>query len=70
MSGKPKIHQYKTLSRLASRIRDDLKDHDFVLLFAFINLKAMADDTKTLFKKIYATFIERYRFELPEIAPQ
>ena len=34
MSGRPKIHQYKTLSRLASRIRSDLNDHDFVLLFA------------------------------------
>jgi len=35
MSGKPKIHEYKTLRGLATRIRSDLKDHDFVLLFAY-----------------------------------
>jgi hypothetical protein len=35
MSGKSKIYQYPTLARLAERIRDDLNDHDFVLLFAY-----------------------------------
>ncbi|MGE0175202.1 MAG: AAA family ATPase [Oligoflexales bacterium] len=35
MSGKSKIQQYKTLRGLATRIRDDLNNHDFVLLFAY-----------------------------------
>ena len=35
MSGKPKIQQYKTLRKLAERLRDDLSSQDFVLLFAY-----------------------------------
>ncbi len=36
MSNKPeKIHEYKTLDRLVTRIRDDLNYHHFVLLFAY-----------------------------------
>lgn len=35
MSGKPKIHEYKTLKRVVTRIRDDLNAHDYVLLFAY-----------------------------------
>lgn len=35
MSGKPKIHTYKTLRGLTNRIRDDLNNHNFVLLFAY-----------------------------------
>ena len=34
-SNKPKIHSYKTLRNLVTRIRDDLNDNDFVLLFAY-----------------------------------
>ena len=30
----------------------------------------MVDDTKELFKKVYSEFIDRYRFELPEITRQ
>ncbi len=32
---KPKIHHYKTLRGVTNRIRDDLNDHDFVLIFAY-----------------------------------
>jgi hypothetical protein len=35
MSGKPKIQSYKTLDKLAIRLRDDLNNNDFVLLFAY-----------------------------------
>lgn len=35
MSNKPKLYPYKTLSGLVTRLRDDLKVNDFVLLFAF-----------------------------------
>ena len=35
MSGKPKIFKYKTLTNVATRLRDDLNDHHFVLLFAY-----------------------------------
>ncbi len=35
MSNKPKIHTYKTLSRLVTRLRDDLNNKDFVLLYAY-----------------------------------
>ena len=35
MSGKPKIYEYKTLRGLTNRIRDDVNNHDFVLLFAY-----------------------------------
>jgi len=35
MSSKPKIQQYKTLRKLAERLRDDLSSSDFVLLFAY-----------------------------------
>lgn len=35
MSNKPKIYNYKTLIRLVDRLRDDLNENDFVLLFAF-----------------------------------
>ena len=31
----PKIHKYKTLPRLITRLRDDLNDLDFVLLYAY-----------------------------------
>lgn len=35
MSDKPKIHTYKTLKGLITRLRDDLNDKDFVLLYAY-----------------------------------
>lgn len=35
MSGKPKIHEYKTLDKVVTRIRDDLNNHNYVLLFAY-----------------------------------
>jgi hypothetical protein len=34
MSNQPKIYPYKTLSNLAARLRDDLNEHHFVLLYA------------------------------------
>jgi hypothetical protein len=35
MTNQPKIYEYKTLKNLVTRIRDDLNDSDFVLLFAY-----------------------------------
>lgn len=35
MSNKPKIHTYKTMNRLVQRLRDDLNNQDFVLLYAY-----------------------------------
>ena len=35
MSNKPKIHTYKTLRNLITRLRDDLNNQDFVLLYAY-----------------------------------
>ena len=35
MSNKAKIYTYKTLSRLVTRLRDDLNNKDFVLLYAY-----------------------------------
>ncbi|MHA3281299.1 AAA family ATPase [Legionella pneumophila] len=35
MSNKPKIHEFKKLQDLVTRIKSDLKDHHFVLLFAY-----------------------------------
>ncbi|HIF0226173.1 TPA: AAA family ATPase [Legionella anisa] len=36
MSNNPKkLHEYKTLDKLVTRIRDDLNNHHFVLLFAY-----------------------------------
>ena len=35
MSGKKKIFEYKTLKSVAVRLRDDLNNHHFVLLFAY-----------------------------------
>ncbi|MDR1921907.1 MAG: AAA family ATPase [Candidatus Adiutrix sp.] len=35
MSNQPKICQYKTLNKVATRLRDDLNNHDFVLLYAY-----------------------------------
>lgn len=35
MSSQPKIFNYKTLSRLVTRLRDDLNNSDFVLLYAY-----------------------------------
>lgn len=35
MSNKPKVQPYKTLRKLAERLRDDLTNNDFVLLYAF-----------------------------------
>ena len=35
MSGKKKIFKYKTLKNVAVRLRDDLNNHHFVLLFAY-----------------------------------
>ncbi len=35
MSNIPKVHKYKTLRNLISRLRDDLKTQDFVLLYAY-----------------------------------
>lgn len=35
MSNKPKIHKYKTVRKLVTRLRDDLKNQDFVLLYAY-----------------------------------
>ena len=34
MSNQPKIYKYKDLSGLAARLRGDLIEHDFVLLYA------------------------------------
>lgn len=35
MSGKKKLYKYKTLTNIAVRLRDDLNNHHFVLLFAY-----------------------------------
>ena len=35
MSNKPKIYKHNTLANLATRLRSDLKDMDFVLLYAY-----------------------------------
>lgn len=35
MSNKPKIYNYKSINRLSERLRDDLKEKDFVLLYAY-----------------------------------
>jgi hypothetical protein len=35
MSNKPKIYTYQTLRGLVTRLRDDLKNRDFVLLYAY-----------------------------------
>ncbi|MDP2824269.1 MAG: AAA family ATPase [Sulfuritalea sp.] len=35
MSNTPKVYVYKTLERLVKRLRDDLNDKDFVLLYAY-----------------------------------
>jgi len=35
MSDKPKIYSYKTMVRIVTRLRDDLKNTDFVLLYAY-----------------------------------
>ena len=35
MSNKTKIHKYKTLRNLITRLRDDLNNQDFVLLYAY-----------------------------------
>ena len=35
MSDPPKIHSYKTLSKLVERLRDVLNNADFVLLYAY-----------------------------------
>lgn len=35
MRVKPKIYHYKTLLNLVNRLRDDLNNLDFVLLFAY-----------------------------------
>ena len=34
MSNQPKIYKYKDLSGLSARLRGDLVEHDFVLLYA------------------------------------
>lgn len=35
MSGERKLYKYKTLKNVATRLRDDLNDHSFVLLYAY-----------------------------------
>ncbi len=35
MSSQPKIYNYKTLPGLVTRLRDDLNNSDFVLLYAY-----------------------------------
>jgi hypothetical protein len=35
MSGKPTIHAYANLRNLVTRLRDDLNNHDLILLYAF-----------------------------------
>lgn len=35
MSGEKKLYKYKTLSKVAVRLRDDLNNHHFVLLYAY-----------------------------------
>lgn len=35
MSSKPKIHNYKTMRGLITRLRDDLNNKDFVLIYAY-----------------------------------
>ncbi len=35
MNDKPKIHRFSTMQRLVTRLRDDVNNHDFVLLYAY-----------------------------------
>ena len=35
MSGQPRIYTYNTMKRLVQRLRDDLNNQDFVLLYAY-----------------------------------
>ena len=35
MIAKKKVYKYKTLTNVANRLRDDLNDHQFVLLYAY-----------------------------------
>lgn len=35
MSNKPKVYHYKAINRLVQRLRDDLNDQDYVLLYAY-----------------------------------
>jgi hypothetical protein len=35
MSGQRKLYKYKDLTKVANRLRDDLNDHSFVLLYAY-----------------------------------
>ena len=35
MSNKPKVYRYKTMRNLVTRLRDDLNNQDFVLLYAY-----------------------------------
>lgn len=35
MSGKKRLYKYKNLKNVATRLRDDLNDHNFVLLYAY-----------------------------------
>lgn len=35
MANKPKVQNYKSLGKVVTRIRDDLNNHDYVLLFAY-----------------------------------
>lgn len=35
MSNQPKIHNFKTIARLVTKLRDDLNNADFVLLYAY-----------------------------------
>lgn len=35
MSNKPKVYSYKTMERIVTRLRDDLSNTDFVLLYAY-----------------------------------
>ncbi|EOI6389132.1 AAA family ATPase [Yersinia enterocolitica] len=35
MSNKPKVYSYKTMERIVTRLRDDLTNTDFVLLYAY-----------------------------------
>ena len=69
MSGKLKVYSYKKINRLVQRLRDDLSGggQDFVLLYAF-NGTGKTRLTKDLFKRILNAFLERYQFDLPELA--
>lgn len=53
MSGQKKIYKYKSLEKVAVRLRDDLNDHNFVLLYAHngIGKTRLSMEFKSISKK-------------------